>query len=68
MWRKSLTVFCAGIVDEDSAGRVAADQVVDEGQEHEESCGGSCESQAGQTFGKRSNQVKWQVAGEDHNV
>lgn len=62
----TLTIFCAGPVDQDSAGRVAADQVVDEGQRDEEGCGRCSEGQTGQAFGKRRHQVRRQVTIHKH--
>jgi hypothetical protein len=52
------TICCTGAVNEDSAGRMEADQVVDEGQYHEQ---GSRQGQVGQTLVKRCYQVDWQV-------
>ena len=47
------TVCGGGPVDEDPAGGVAADEVVDEGQHHEEGLWWRRESQAGQALRKR---------------
>lgn len=57
------TVLCAGLVKEDPAGRVASDQVVDEGEHYEEACGRSRESQTSQAFGERGHQVERQMTG-----
>lgn len=44
-------------MDKDSAGWVAADQVVDERQHYQEACGRRCEGQTSQALGKGSHQV-----------
>lgn len=59
-----LTICSTRPVNEDSAGRVAADQVADEGQYHEQNSRWRREGQAGQTLGKCGHQVDWQVTGE----
>ena len=49
---------------EDPAGRVSAQQVADEGQDHEQGLGGCCQGQAGQALGEGSHQVGGQVPGQ----
>lgn len=56
----------AGLVEEEPAGRVAADQIVDEGQQDEEGGGRSHKSQSGQPLGEGCHQVGRQVTGERH--
>lgn len=56
----------AGLVEEEPAGRVAADQIVDEGQQDEEGGGRSHQSQSRQPLGEGCHQVGRQVTGETH--
>lgn len=49
-------------VHQDAAGWVAAQQVTDEGQDHEQGLGGRCQGQASQALGKGCYQVGRQVA------
>lgn len=52
-------------VHEDTTGRVSAQQVAYEGQDHEQGLGGCRQGQAGQALGEGSHQVGGQVAGQE---